>query len=249
MFGIPIPAFGLSLILSIALCVHVVRTNQQMYWLFIILAFQPIGGIVYFVAILLPGLSGGPTARRMAKAAGSALDPGRTHREAKAAYDDTPSVQNAMKLAEAGMKLGRWEEAEGLYAKAAQGLYADDPALLLGRAKALLELGRPADALASLDRLGGTPESREPSATLATARALHGLGRNAEAEKAFRSAVTRVPGLEAVARWAVFLAETGRTQEAREVVADLDQRLAKTRAHFRIEAKVWRDYAASKVSA
>ena len=36
---------GLSLAFSIAMCIHAVRSGQQMYWLFIILAFQPVGGL------------------------------------------------------------------------------------------------------------------------------------------------------------------------------------------------------------
>ena len=54
MFSLPLPLIGLSFLIASALCVHVVRTGQQMYWLWIILAFQPIGGIVYFVAIIAP---------------------------------------------------------------------------------------------------------------------------------------------------------------------------------------------------
>jgi len=55
---------GPSLLLSILMCVHVVRTNQQMYWLWIILAFQPLGGLVYLVAVVLPDVMGGTTATR-----------------------------------------------------------------------------------------------------------------------------------------------------------------------------------------
>jgi len=43
---------GLSLAFSILMCIHAVRSGQQMYWLFIILAFQPIGGIIYLFVIL-----------------------------------------------------------------------------------------------------------------------------------------------------------------------------------------------------
>jgi Ca2+-binding RTX toxin-like protein len=51
MFSQPgLVGFGLSLLFSILLCVHVVRTGREMFWLFIILIFQPIGGLVYFVA-------------------------------------------------------------------------------------------------------------------------------------------------------------------------------------------------------
>ena len=83
-----LPLFGLSLIFSIVMCVHVVRTNQAMYWLMIILMLQPLGGVVYLIAIVLPELSGGPTARRIQRTARETLDPGREYREAKIAWHD-----------------------------------------------------------------------------------------------------------------------------------------------------------------
>ena len=91
----------LSLIFSIGLCVHAVRTGQNAFWLWVILLFQPLGGIVYLIAIVLPSYMGGPTARRAGQAAREALDPGREYRQAKAAADDTPTVHNRMRLAAA----------------------------------------------------------------------------------------------------------------------------------------------------
>jgi len=244
--AIPWPVSLILVAAMVGACVHVVRSGQNMYWLWIIIAFPGIGLLIYVAAILAPEWLGGSTARRMSQAASQALDPGRAYREAKAAYDDTPTVQNAMKLAEAASGMDRWAEAETLYAKAAQGLYADDPALLLGRARAQVELGQPAEALVSLDALkaqGGRP----PEADLLRARALDGLGQKSEAEKAYQAAVERLPGLEAMARQAAFLAESGRKDEAKRIVEELDRRTAKTRAHFRVEAKRWRDFAAAKV--
>jgi len=46
-----------------------------MYWLFIILAFQPLGGIVYAVIYIVPELTGGQTARKLTRAARDALEP------------------------------------------------------------------------------------------------------------------------------------------------------------------------------
>ena len=66
---------GLSLLLAIALCVHAVRSGQQLYWVWIILVFQPFGGIVYLIAIVLPEMFGGTTARRVSQAARATLDP------------------------------------------------------------------------------------------------------------------------------------------------------------------------------
>ncbi len=244
--SLPLPLLGLSLIFSIALCVHCWRTHQQTYWLWIILAFQPIGGLVYFIAVILPELTGGSAARRMGQAARETLDPGRNYRTAKAVYDDAPTVQNAMKLAEAAVDMGRWQEAESLYGGAAQGLYADDPALLLGRARAQIELGRAADALSQIDHLA-TLGPISPQGDLVKARALQALGRLGEAERSFKSAYDRLPGLEAIARYAVFLAETGRKDEARVMLRDIEVRTKKTSGPFRREATAWRDLAASKI--
>jgi hypothetical protein len=152
-----IPAFGLSLVFSVALCVHAVRTGQSMYWLMIILLLQPLGGLVYLIAIVLPGVAGGPAARRLGQGARAALDPTREYREARAACDDTPTVHNLMRLAKAAAAQGRHKEAEQLYGRAATGIHADDPALLLGRAQSLLELGRHAEALALLETVRPWP--------------------------------------------------------------------------------------------
>jgi len=248
MFSLPLPLIGLSLLIAIALCVHVVRTGQQMYWLWIILAFQPVGGIVYFVAVIAPAWFGGRTAQKMGQAARKAIDPQREHREAARAVEDAPTVANRVRLAIAATELGKHAEAERLYAESLTGLYAEDPQLLLGRANALIELNRPGDALPLLEKLGETPNGGRTAHTmLALGRVYHALGREAQAETALRWAADHYPGFEGIARYAVFLARTGRQDEARAQLAEIDKRLSKTHAHFRKEAKGWRDFAAAAV--
>jgi hypothetical protein len=240
-----IPVFGLSLVFSVALCVHAVRTGQSMYWLMIILLLQPLGGLVYLIAIVAPGLAGGPTARRIGRGARAALDPTREYREAKAACDDTPTVHNLMRLAKAAAAQGRHAEAEQLYGQAATGVHADDPTLLLGRAVSLIELGRHAEALSVLDRLDhDTDASRTPATALALGRAYEGLGKTSEADTAYQWAAGRLPGLEGLARYAAFLARSGRGQEAAETLAEIDRRLAAANPAFRAEGRAWRDLAA-----
>jgi len=244
-----IPVFGLSLVFSVALCVHAVRTGQSMYWLMIILLLQPLGGLVYLIAIVLPGMAGGPTARRLGQEARAALDPTREYREAKAACDDTPTVHNLMRLAKAAAAQGRHDEAEALYARAATGIHAEDPTLLLGRAVSLIELGRHAEALSLLDALGRDADAgRTPATALALGRAYEGLGRTSEAETAYQWAAGRLPGLEGLARYAAFLAHCGRAQEATETLAEIDRRLAGANPAFRGEGRAWRDLAARAVS-
>jgi len=244
-----LPVFGLSLLFSIALCVHVVRTNQPMFWLMIILMLQPLGGLVYLVAIVLPSMAGGPTARRVAQGARESFDPGREYREARAASDEAPTVHNQMRLAKAAAALGRHDEAERLFAHASTGVHADDPVLLLGRATALIELGRPAEALALLEKLGQDgDQGRTPQAALALGRAYDALGRPAEADTAYQWAAGRMPGLEGLGRYAAFLARTGRGGEAREAIVEMDRRIASANPQFRREGRHWRDLAARAVA-
>ncbi|MFI4974684.1 MAG: tetratricopeptide repeat protein [Caulobacterales bacterium] len=236
---------GLSLLMSVLLCIHVVRTNQAIYWLFIILFLQPLGGIVYLAAIVLPEMFGGTGARRLGQAARETLDPTREYRTAKAAVDDSPTVHNQMRLAQAAAALGKHAEAEALFAQAAQGIHADDPALLLGRANALIELGRHAEALALLEKLAEDKgRVRTPPEALALGRACEGLGRLSEADSAYQFAAGRLPGLEGIARYAAFLARTGRRAEAADAIAEMDRRVAKANPQFRREGRAWRDLAA-----
>jgi len=236
--------FGFSIVFSILLCVHVVRGGRETYWLWIILAFQPLGGVIYLLTNVIPELVGGPSARKLSYAAREKLDPTREYRAAQAACEDTPTVRNQARLAAAASGLGRHAEAEKLYAEAAQGIHADDPALLLGRAVALVELGRHADALEQLSRLGDNADAgRTPAAALALGRAHEGLGRFGEADTAYQWAAQRMPGFEGLGRYAAFMGRTGRHDEAKDIIAEMDKRIAKTSRHFRKEAQGWRDFA------
>jgi hypothetical protein len=247
-FGLP----GLIVIVPflIWMCVHVVRSGREIFWIWIILVvFPPIGALVYFIAIVLPELLHGPTARKVGRAARESLDPMRSYRDAKTAHDLTPTVHNQMRLAAAAAELGRHDEAEALYAEAAQGVHAEDPALLLGRAKALVELNRPAEALGLLQQLAAQgKEGETPQAVLTFARAYDGLGRADEAARSYEWAAPRLPGLEGVARQAAFLARVGRKAEAAEALAEIDRRLGRANPHFQKEGRAWRDFAAEAIA-
>jgi hypothetical protein len=227
---------------------HVVRTGREMFWLWIFVIAPLLGPAIYVAAVFGPELFGGRTARKLGQAARQALDPEREYREAKEALDDTPTVGNRMRLAAAAMALGRPNEAEPLYRQAATGHWAQDPALLLGHANALLELSRFEETLARLDELRALGEAQDtPPVALAYARALEGLGRYDEADEPYRFAADRMPGLEAAARYVACMAKAGRKDDARIGLTEIDRRLPKIPSHFRAEARKWRAFAASAV--
>jgi hypothetical protein len=225
--------------------IHVVRIGRELYWLWILVIAGPLGAAVYFFAIILPELMGGRAARGVGRAAQRALDPERDYRAALRALDDTPTIGNRMRLAQAAAALDRWDDAEAQWAQCADGQWADDPAVLMGHANALWELGRWQDALAKLEQLKALgPEGATPTVALAFGRAYEGLGRNEDADDAYRFAADRVPGLESGARYVAFMAKTGRREDAEIGFTEIERRFHKIAPPLRPEARIWRDMAA-----
>jgi hypothetical protein len=235
----------LSYVPSLLCGIHVVRTGREMYWLWIFVIAPMLGPAFYLFAVLVPEWMGGRTARGIGRATQQALDPERDYRNAMRALEDTPTVGNRMKVAQAAAALGRWDDSEAQWAQCVTGHWAEDATILLGHANALLELGRCQEALQRLEQLKKLGrEGETPVVALAFARAFEGLGRNNEADEAYRFAADRVPGLEAGGRYVAFMAKVGRREDAEIGMAELDRRLTKIAPPLRAEARVWRDIAA-----
>jgi hypothetical protein len=233
---------------SILCAVHIVRTGRPFFWLFIVMIFPGLGPLIYVIVEIVPGLLGGPTARKMGRAAREALDPEREYRQARQALEDAETVGNKMRLAQAASGLGRWAEAESLWAQCLVGPFKDDPVGILGHANTLLELGRYEDALARLEELHAIEKATETGpAALAFARAYEGVGRLQEAEGPYRFAADRVPGLEAAARYVAYLAKTGRKQDALIGFDEIERRFNKIARPLQRLERPWRDLAARAV--
>lgn len=231
---------GLHILIAIYFGVHAIRTNQGMYWLFILFMFPLLGSIVYAAAIWLPEMRNSHTARRAGSTMRRVLDPGRELREARAAYDDTATVANRMRLGQALLADGRAEEALPLLRDAATGLYSDDPDLQAQLARAELEAG---DAAAARDRLDALiaahPRYRSPAAHLTYARAVAACDDRERAHEEFDVLVDSYPGLEARARYASLLAGWGETERAKTLAT---QSLAKARQLPRHSRDLDRDW-------
>ena len=230
---------------SVLCGIHVLRTGREMFWLWLFIIGPLIAPAFYLFAVLIPEWMGGRTARGLGRATQQALDPDRDYRNAMRALEDTPTIGNRMKVAQAAAALGRWDDAEAQWAQCVDSHWAEDPAVLIGHANALLELGRYQEALTRLEQLRKLGrEGETPVVALAFARAYEGLGRNQEADDAYRFAADRVPGLEAGGRYVAFMAKLGRREDAEIGLAELDRRLQKIAPPLRAEARVWRDIAA-----
>jgi hypothetical protein len=203
----PLLGLGLHLIVAIFFAVHAVRTGRQMYWLLILFSFPLLGSIVYFAAVFLPHSRLERQARLAGHALQKKLDPGRDVREARQAFDLTPTAHNRMRLAGALLEAGQAAEAAAQYDACLQGPFAGDAEVILGAARAKTANGQPEAAIGLLEALQAKQPGYRPEETgLALGRAYAATGRQVEAGAALSAVAERFGSIEArveLALWAL----------------------------------------------
>jgi len=224
----PIAGLGLHVLIALFCAFHVVRSGQQMYWLFILFAFPLLGSIVYFLMVYLPSSRLERGAMKAVSAAARALDPGKELRLARADFEETPTAQNQMRLAAALLDMGEAPEAASLYESALKGPFVSDPELRFGAARALVECQRYSDAIQHLEQLqSDRPEYRTEGVCLLLARAYAGTGQANEAREHFESAVERFGSFDSKAEYAIWTLAVGDQTTASRLQADLDRTTAR----------------------
>lgn len=217
---------GLHILIALLCAVHVVRSGQQLYWLFILFAFPLLGSLVYFFAVYMPNSRLDHGARKAVTAAARAMDPGRDVREARAALDASPTAQNQMRLAQALLDAGEAAEAAQLYEGALKGPFASDPDIRFGAARAYVECQRYAAALPHLQALRSErPEYRPDQVLLLLARSYAGTSRSAEARESFEEAVRRYGSFEAHAEYSIWALASGDAATAARLQTEIDRQV------------------------
>lgn len=230
----PFLGLGLHILLALFCAFHVVRSGQQLYWLFILFAFPLLGSLVYFFMIYMPNSQLERGAVKAVSAAARALDPTRDVRLARAEYQDLPTAQNQMRLANALVEAGQPEEAATLYQGALQGPFAADPDLRFGAGRAFTECLRFDEALPHLEALSRTrPEYRPDSVALLLARCYAGVARPADAREAFERTLQRFGTFEAHAEYAIWALAIGDAGTAARLQTDIDNITRRWNAHNR----------------
>lgn len=225
---------GLHVLVALFFAVHVVRSGQQLYWLMILFLFPLLGSIVYFFAIYLPNSRLDHGARKAVGAAARALDPSRELREARAAFDYTPTAQNQMRLAAAQLEAGAADEAAASYEACLQGAFASDLEIRYGAARANLACARAAAALGHLQFIRQTnPHFRPEPVSLLTAQALAAAGRQDQAKAEFEFALAHYGSFAARAEFAIWAASTGDAALAAQLRPELQRTMERWNRHTR----------------
>lgn len=230
----PFIGLGLHLVIAVFFAIHAVRTHKDMYWLLILFSFPLLGSVVYLFAVYLPDSRLQHTVRKTAASAARALDPGRELREAREAFDLTPTAQNQMRLANALLAAGEAAQAAGHFEACLKGPFANDPEIRLGAARARFHEGQIASAIQLVESIRQeTPDFRPEQISLLLAQAYGYAGRNEEARTEFATAVNRFGSLEAKVEFALWALRTGDRETANIQYRDIEGAMRHWNKHTR----------------
>jgi hypothetical protein len=230
----PFLGLGVHVLIALFFAVHAMRSGQQMYWLFVLFSFPLLGSIVYFLVIYLPNSRLDHGARKVVAAAAKTLDPTRELREARAAFDYTPTAQNQMRLAGALLDSGQAVDAAQNYDACLKGPFASDLEIRLGAARASFACERFNETITHLEFIRRTnPDFRADQVSLLLARALGGASRTIEARAEFEAAVARFGSFESRAEYAIWAATAGDTATTARLRTELDSAMARWNRHTR----------------
>jgi len=233
-------SISISLIIQIALIVHVLRTGRPIYWVFLILFLPFIGSIAYFAVELLPELSGNHGARRAMRGIRRTLDPNADLRARQRQLQMSGTVDAARHLAGELVESGRYEEAIEHYETSLRGLYENDPDLLLGLAEAQFGNEQFEKARDTLNRLSEhNPNFRSADGHLLYARALEKLDELQQAEVEYKNVSAYFAGAEAKQRYAALLERLGRADEAKILYEDIVNTAELAPRHYRKAQRRW----------
>jgi hypothetical protein len=228
----PFIGIGLHILVALFFAVHSIRNGQPLYWLIILFSFPLLGSVAYLLAVYLPSTRFEQGARKVVANAAKVLDPMRELREARAAFEYTPTAQNQMRVANALLDAEQFDEAVTHYEQCLRGPFASDLEVRWGAAKAYMAAGQTDLAIEHLERLSHEqPQFREETVTLLLARAYAYGGRRMQAKVAFENAYERFGSFESKAEfliWALISREDALAAKLQAEVHAIVQRWNRT---------------------
>ncbi len=235
-----LPVSIVSLAIQVALIVHVIKTGRNFLWVWVLALIPGVGILAYVVVELLPQLFRSTAARRTARGMKKALDPGADLRRLEGEARLTGDVASRQRYADELARHGRYDEAIGLYRQILTGLYAEDPNIMLGLARAQFGKSDATAARATLEALARlNPDFRSPEAHLLYARALEAEGNVTKALEEYKALAPSYPGAEASVRYAQLLKAQGQSREAASIARELLEQARIAPAHYRRAQRPW----------
>jgi hypothetical protein len=241
------PIYIVSGLFSLGMIVHCIKTGRNTIWVYVLVVLMSmpfVGAALYAGVEILPGLLRSRTSQRAMRGLRTTLDPEGALRKAEMEMKVTGNVASRQKYADELVRLGRANEAVSIYQTSLTGIFAEDPKLMLGLARAQFAAGEAAGARKTLDDLiQKNPEFKSPDGHLLYARALEAEGDLEKALTEYAALAEYYPGAEAGVRYAVLLKRQGQGPLAQQTLQALLDRAKFAPAHYRKAQREWLDEA------
>lgn len=235
---------GLVLILDVICVAHAIYKRQPVLWYFIIVALPFVGATMYLLTELLPRARANPGMRQAKENLSRTLDPEREVRAARAALEDLDTAENRKRLADALVASKNFAEAKEHYESTLTGAHADDPALMMGLARALFGLEDYAGVRHTLDRLREAwPDFQSAEGHMLYARAHEAMGELDQALAEYEALTSYFRGEEARLRYGLLLLRMGRDEAADAQFRQVVKSVKSGSAGYAREQKPWYDLA------
>ncbi len=242
------PLVVISVLLQIALVVHIVKTGRNTTWIWIVVMLHLAGSGAYFLLEVLPDILNSRTGRSVSRKISESVDPVKELKEAISDYSVTDTIENSMNLASEFLKKEMYPEARSLYEKCLHGIHETGPAMMHGLARAEFGLEKYEAACETLESLiKHNPEFKNPDAHLLYWQVQEALGNDDAAMHEFEVLHGYYPGPEAAYRYAMLCKKKGNPEKASEVLAGILKGAKKAGKHYNSIHRRWLRLAESEL--
>jgi hypothetical protein len=227
-------------LLDVICIVHAAKTGRFWPWAYLVLLLPGIGAVAYLLVEVLPAWMGSAEGQRARQHIVNTIDPEKRYRKLADDLAIADTIANRTTLADECLALGKFEEARWHYDNVLGRALGDEPAYAIGKAQAEFGLGRPQEAIATLDQLRDRwPDYQSAEGHLLYARSLEESGRIEEALDEYRALADYYPGAEARVRWAMLLQKQGRDHEAKGLYSNLLTQMRRMPKYVRKTQAEW----------
>lgn len=227
-------------VLDVVLIVHTAKTGRFRPWAYLILLLPGIGGVAYIVAELAPEWLDSYKGRQARRRVAATLNPMGRYRQLRDELYIADTIANRAALAEECLVLGRFDEALAQYELILERPMGDEPAFMLGKARAEFAMAKAEAAIATLEDLKRRwPAYQSAEGHLLYAMALEKAGRAADALAHYADVGRYYPGAEPRVRQAELLQRLGRAAEASALAEDVVRTLSRAPGHVQRRQKEW----------
>lgn len=243
------PFIGLSLIIQIALAIHVVKTGREIYWIYLIVFLPGIGSAIYFFTQILPELGQSRGAHAAKNSLIKAIDPQRELRKRKDQLALANTLENKQKLAKECLEAQIFDEAIELFTSCLKGVGEGDPHIMLDLAQAYFGDEQYEKCIQTLDQIIEiNPQFNSTDGHLLYARSLENIEKYEEAIQEYEVVSENYPGEEGRVRYGLLLQKIGKKEQAEEVLNSTIDRCKLAPKFYQKKEKYWIKLAKSQLN-